>query len=723
MIPGASIFVYLLPLAAAPVLFHLLMRRQRKMVLFSTRMFFDSMKPRLSFHQKFREPLLLAARTLLLLFLLLALARLSIPGLSGVVGLSGQQAVVIVVDNSSSMAGTVEGSDRTKLTVAVEGARALLKNMDPRGKAAIVLLVPDSSTDRFGGGMTTDKETLMSFLQSIQVTEATGDASKAMLRATALLTEDSPGGGGSMHVFTDLQEAEWKTPALAANDMASEASVFLHRVPTAETSLPNICLLRATVSSRRILPNQPYSLEVLLRNDGAKDFQVRVNRKDSEHSVAEIINVDIAAGAQKLVKLPLQPKTPGRHWVRIWIEGDGFDGDNRVFVPYICERKGDIYFLGEQETGTFGLLPLAFSPSGDGRLTSLVPSFVSRETIESRLQQKTPMLVVMTWTDVSTLDDQTSALLDQYTQQGGNILVLPAVDTGESFSESTGAAPAWLGAKRGSLKSVPISVPLHVADQSSPFWSDIRGLDGRVRIGNAFVKQYYPISLEQDAGYVALLSANEDRGLLAIRKHGKGQIVVSGMAFGRTGAWSTLPRQKTFLVMAQPIALGAVSSLSNQRLSIVAGQSPRLLPGEGNEMSITTLLGDQVDWSGLKDQSPNLVRGGAYIATLGNRETCLTVLPSELEGHSVFIEDSEIGALEGIPHGVSILSDEDDFRDELEQSMAGTSLYLPFLLLALAFMMAEGLLGSPAKKWKDNTKEDSEQKPWVTSTQSSGEIA
>jgi hypothetical protein len=718
MIPGASLFLYLLPLAAVPVLFHLLMRRQRKTVLFSTRMFFDSMKPRLSFHRKFREPLLLAARTLLLLFLLLALARLAVPGMGNVLGLSGEQAVVIIVDNSNSMTGAVEGSDRTKLNVAVEGARALLKNMDPRGKAAIVLLVPDSSADRLGG-MTTDKETLLSFLQSIQATEATGDSSKAMLRATALLKEVSPSGGGSLHVFTDLQEAEWKNPVVAAKDMEGGARVFVHRIPTAEFTLPNICLLRATVSSRRILPNQPYSLEVLLRNDSAKDFQVRVNRKDSEHSVAEIINVDIAAGAQKLVKLPLQPKSPGRHWVRVWIEGDGFDGDNRVFVPYICERKGDIYFLGERATGTFGLLPLAFSPSGDGRFTSLVPSYVTRDTIKSRLQQKTPMLVVMTWADASTLDQETSALLDQYTQQGGNILVLPAVDA----SESTGQAPPWLGAKRGSLKSVPISVPLHVADQASSFWSDIRGLDGRVRIGTAFVKQYFPITFTQDAGYVPLLSANEDRGLLAIRKHGRGQIVVSGMAFGRTGDWSTLPRQKIFLVMVQPIALGAVSSLANQSLSIVAGQSPRLLPGEGTEMSITTLLGDQVDWSGLKDRSPILVRGGAYIATLGKRETCLTVLPSDLEGHSAFIEDSEIGALEGIPHGVRTLSDEDNFRDELEQSLAGTGLYLPFLLLALAFMMAEGLLGSPPKKWKDSTKDDSEQKPWVTSTQPSGEIA
>ena len=96
MTAGAILFVFLLPLAAAPVLFHLLMRRQRKTILFSTRMFFDSMQPRLSFHRKFREPLLLAARTLLLLFLLLALARLAFPGMGNILGLSGQQAVVKV---------------------------------------------------------------------------------------------------------------------------------------------------------------------------------------------------------------------------------------------------------------------------------------------------------------------------------------------------------------------------------------------------------------------------------------------------------------------------------------------------------------------------------------------------------------------------------------------------------------------------------------------------
>jgi len=157
MTSGAVLFLGLLPLVAAPILFHLLKRRQRKTIMFSTELFFDSMKPRLSFHRKFREPLLLATRTLLLLFLLLALARLAIPpGRGSILGLSGKQAVVVVIDNSSSMRGNVAGKDRTKFSVALEGARVLLKNMDDDGQAAVVLLVPDPAADRFGG-MTTDK--------------------------------------------------------------------------------------------------------------------------------------------------------------------------------------------------------------------------------------------------------------------------------------------------------------------------------------------------------------------------------------------------------------------------------------------------------------------------------------------------------------------------------------------------------------------------------------
>jgi hypothetical protein len=709
MTVGTSIFLFLLPLAAAPIVFHLLMRRQRKTVKFSTDLFFESMKPRLSFHRKFREPLLLMARTLLLLFLLLALARLAFPGMGNVWGLEGKQRVVVLIDNSSSMQGRAEGSEHSKLTVALEGARALLKNMDDDGQAAVVLLVSDPSADGFGG-MTKDKEGLLNFLESVRVTEATGDPSKALLRSSALL-KDASSAGGSLHVFTDLQESEWKDPALSPDDVGASESIFLHRIPSEKAELPNICLLKAQLSMRRILPNQPYFLEVILRNDGKQDLEIRVNRTDSEHSLTETVTVKVGAGRQKLIKLPVQPKAPGRHWIRVWLEGDGFDGDNRVFVPYICEKKADIYFL-DKDSETFGLLPLALSPGGDGRHTSLVPTFLSTTELSARIQKKTPMMVVLTWATATTMDAQTSTLLDQYTQQGGNLLLLPDVNAGKSI----GKVPTWLGTAQKPLVSPPVSLPLRIADDKSPFWSELRGLDGQVRIGTVFAKKYYPLSFLKEAAYVPLLETGDNKQtVLAIRKHGDGQVVVSGIAFGGAGPmeWSSLPRVRTFLVMVQPMALGAVANLGNNSYSIIAGQTPRLIPGKGNEMSITTLLGDQVDWFGLRDQAPELVRGGAYMVTLDGRKTCLTVLPSDQEGHSTFIEGSEIGALDGIPYALQTLANENDFRDELQQSLSGTGLFLPLLLLALVFLIVEGLLGSPPAKLRARATDDDNNEPWV----------
>jgi hypothetical protein len=167
MISGATLFLYLLPLAAAPIVFHLLVRRQRKTILFTTKMFFDRVKPQLTFYQRFREPLLLAARVLLIALLLLALARLLVPGMGDLLGLSGNQAAVLVIDNSGSMVGKVEGDDRKKMTVAVEGARAMLSNMDEKGRASVVLLVEDPRAGQ-ASGMTTDKDSLLDYLETLR---------------------------------------------------------------------------------------------------------------------------------------------------------------------------------------------------------------------------------------------------------------------------------------------------------------------------------------------------------------------------------------------------------------------------------------------------------------------------------------------------------------------------------------------------------------------------
>lgn len=698
MISGATLFLYLLPLAAAPVVFHLLMRRRRRRIIFSTKMFFDRVHPRLTAQRKLREWLLLAARMLMIALMLLALARLVATGIGAGLGWGGRPVVVAVIDNSGSMAGRVRGGEDTKLKTAVDGARALLANMQDGAEAAIVSLVADPRAAA-RGAMTSDRKVLLDFLDTIEVTAAAGDPARAIRQAVAMLKEASPAGGGAVHVFTDLQESDWRAQHLNPEDVGNNVRVVFHRVPTASTDLPNVAVVQASISSRRILPRQPYFVELRLRNDGDKDVEIRANIQEQDQVVADTTKVTIAAGAQERVRMGFRAQSPGVHWIRTWIEGDGFAGDNRVALSYLCEPTGEIIFVGGRQAADFGVLPLAFSPDGDGRYTSLVPDFCGLSELQERLENREPMLVVLKWSDAGALDGTTADRLEEYVLQGGNLLVLPAV-AGE---EPSGNPPAWIGAGVEKVQVLPEAAPLVVLDGASEFWADLRGPDGRVRLGEAYVRRYHPLSLHDDAGYEPLLDVGDGQTLFAVRRLGDGQITVSGVAFAGTREgipeWNTLPSRRGFVVMVQPIALGAFSSLAMRNMSIVAGSAPRSLPGdEDDEVQIITLVGDPVDWSGPRDQAPVLVREGAYLVRAGERQMCLSVVPSETAGNHAFIAGSEVAAMGGISHTIRDLSDGSDLRDEIERFIAGMELYVPLLLLAIAALMAEGLIGSPSPR-------------------------
>ena len=67
MIFGASTFLYLLPLAGLPILFHFMLKLKKRQVVFSTLMFLRRTDPRLNSRRKIQQWLLLLLRMLPLL--------------------------------------------------------------------------------------------------------------------------------------------------------------------------------------------------------------------------------------------------------------------------------------------------------------------------------------------------------------------------------------------------------------------------------------------------------------------------------------------------------------------------------------------------------------------------------------------------------------------------------------------------------------------------------
>jgi len=692
MSAAASLFIYLLPLAALPVVFHLLLRRRRKKKVFSTLMFFHRVDPRLSSRRKLRELLLLACRVLLLVFLLLTLARLTLHATGGLLGLQGQQAVVVILDNSASMTAPAAGGSQSKLHLAIESAQALLDHLDKSAEAGVVLLVPDFVADLENSGMTTDRAALAKSLDRVQPTEASGNPARALTRALSLLQSAESAGSGTIHVFTDLQETEWSQPAPTAwgDGAAGGAHIVFHRISGTPVEGANVAIVQAELIGRRILPRQPANIQVLLRNEGTVPAKVLLNSEDDQHKThSEMVPLEPAQ--ERLVQLLVLPESPGYHWVKIWIEGDSFAGDNRAVVGYLCENKASVVLAGKQ--ADYGVLPFALSPYADGRFTSLQLLYVPVDELRAQVEREKPVLAVLTWDDLGKLGQ--ADWLGDFIKQGGNLGVLPPPEgAGEK-----GDVPAWLGAAIGVMEFSPKDMRLDVIDKTSSFWSSFRDTEGRLRLGQVFARHYQPLQLSKDAGFSSLLGPGPDKVVLATRKLGKGQVIVSGLAFDPQ--WTTLPRLKSMVVFAQAMALGG-RTREPSGLYVAAGSPPpALLASGGDGVHIVSLVGDPFDWTGVRGQVPVFPRSGAYSIQVGQESFCLSVRSADQEGSRRFIETDVVPAAAGMPYTVRTL-EETDLTEALNASRAGLPLYLPLLILAMLALVAESLLGAPPGNAKES---------------------
>ena len=140
IVSANTLFLWMLPLAGLPILFHLFLRVRKQTRPFPSLMFFLQAEPRLSARKQLREWLVLLLRITAIIALLLALSRLLWLGHRG----GGSLAQVLLIDNSGSMAGLAPDG-RSKLAHALDAASGLIGDMGPADAVALALLVEDSA--------------------------------------------------------------------------------------------------------------------------------------------------------------------------------------------------------------------------------------------------------------------------------------------------------------------------------------------------------------------------------------------------------------------------------------------------------------------------------------------------------------------------------------------------------------------------------------------------
>ena len=702
MIFGAPILLYLLPLAGLPIVFHLILKQKKRTMVFSTLMFFHQVDPKLNTRRRIREWLLLALRVLMIALVLLALSR---PTLRSAVGTGGKLSLVAIIDNSGSMTAASDQGDLTKLECAKEGARRLLSSLEQGTDAAIVLLVEDTTVS-VPKTLTADRDELLKCLDRIVPTEATGDAQRAFAQAFELL-RSTAARGGVVHVFSDLQQVEWGENAKRFEAKDGLVHTYLHRIGTSPQPRANVAVTAVLLPEQRILIGQPYEVGLSLRNNSDVTADIRVNCVNSrgERSTQ---NLSLQKQQIATVRLPTTMNEQGYHWLKAWVEGDGFAADNTAGTGLFCEGLGTVLFVGEPRQ--FGMLPMALCPSGAGQLTGLVTRFAPSLQFG---QENTPVLVVTTWGPLAAAGPNPAELL-KYLEDGGNLLVVPSLLPG---SDASGIqAPAWLGANLRPREAYKSGVRLAILNRDAPFWRQMEQVVGDVSTEPTVAYAFCP--LELPSGVTPLLSAGTKKAVLAHKALGKGNLFLSGMAF--SSRWSTLPLSGLGVVMAQRMAVCSVPVRASKEtpdgvttdgshiVSLVAGERPQAWPAEG-ETELLSLSGDALEWKGPAAEMPAFPRTGVYLATAGSGKYCISVRASPKEGEFRFVEGSHVPILASAAHTVVSFAADEDYTQYHAGQARAVELYIPALLLLTLVVLCEGLLGasgirrsredSPAKRF------------------------
>src|SRR5690606_35597740 len=130
-------FLLALPIAAAPLVLHLLRKRQRQVVSWGAMQFLADAVGEGKRFERLEEILLLALRVLAILALVFALARPQVASFLGAAGMPASREVALVIDDSLSNG--LGDDDSNALSAIVQEAKQFIDAAPPGAAMRIML--------------------------------------------------------------------------------------------------------------------------------------------------------------------------------------------------------------------------------------------------------------------------------------------------------------------------------------------------------------------------------------------------------------------------------------------------------------------------------------------------------------------------------------------------------------------------------------------------------
>jgi hypothetical protein len=654
--------------ASIPLIIHLLNRRRFREEPWAAMRFLLAALRKNQRRVRIEQWLLLAVRTLVVLFAVLAMAKPFLERLGASALLPGQRTHwVLVLDGSLSMSRAAAETSRFDSAKALA---AQLVRATRQGDGVSVLLMGDPPRAVIGAP-SFSRDAVLKEVADIVPTHGATDLPASFAKVEeAMAASDIP--RKHLVIITDLQAASWnRSPAGAEEGLRrSLANLEARKAHSSVIDLGAADDANRAVTDLRldppvVTPTTPAMIQATVRGFGpGSGGEVRARlivdgRMEGEQAV------ELAAGEEKSVAFVHQFTTPGDHVVEVQTEPDALKPDDarRLVVPVRPSIKvllvdGDPDPEPLQSETSFLAEALSPEPDGETPVSPITYEVISDAQLAGRDLAPYDAVVLA---DVARFSPAEAAALGAFLKLGGGVVVFAgdqAVADNYNqvlYAAGKGLLPAELGDVVGNPARQERPFEFDPLGFRHPIVAAFAGASAPVAASLTGVKTGRYVRLKPAPGSPARVALAFSSGDPAVVEwpHQRGRVVL--LATSADTSWTTWPLHQSYPPVMEQVVLLAASGRASERNVRVGQPLVEAFPpsGAGAPVTVRRPAGEPASSKLVPDGDVTVLRydatdlSGTYAAAVGppiDREATFAANPDPAESDPTKLDASALRA-------------------------------------------------------------------------------
>lgn len=397
------LFLWALFTVLIPPLIHLFNFRRYKKVYFTNVRFLKQVEQESKSRSKLRELLVLLFRCLALAALVLAFSQPVIRKDEQFYGNGEAKRISLYIDNSFSMQNV--GRNGPLFDEAVQKAREIVKAFGPQDRFQILSNELAGKQQRL-----LNKEEALEAINDIRINPRPRLLSQVIARQEEALSPETPGSRLSF-IISDGQKSSFDLGQIKRND---SFPVSLLHLPSNRVN--NIYIDTCWLQSLVLQAAQKLAFYAKVINAGEEKLEQGAARLFLDGRQVAISSFSLNPGASQILKLDFKSGVKGFHYGNLRIEDYPVTFDDEYYFAYSPEEMIRVYVINSSKD-------LNAAPATLFQSDSLFHTRVSNETqINYALFRNCDFLVL---NGLSEISSGLLSELERYTREGGTLLIIP----------------------------------------------------------------------------------------------------------------------------------------------------------------------------------------------------------------------------------------------------------------------------------------------------------